>query len=183
MGNPGTDFRQTGSSEKLARMAHIFHLLGTDCRKNIDIILEQTWQILDGVCSLYNRIDEKEKSLIVWAGHNIPKDLENKFDFLKYVQVKDTRDIEEIDTIKVMPDINDVNPSEMGKALHDIITTMDSSLGENAGHFFIKELNNRLDDDNRNIINDMGVDLSIMQLEREVRDLEKTIAQKKEEEI
>jgi len=109
---------------------------------------------------------------------NVMKELENKYDFLKYVEIKDTRYIEDIDTIKVMPDINDVNPSEMGKALYDIITTMDSSLGENAGHFFIKELNNRLDDDNRTIINDMGVDLSIMQLEREVRDLEKTISKK-----
>lgn len=78
MRNPGMDFKQTGSSEKLARMAHIFNLLGTDCRRNIDIILEQTWQILDGVCSLYNRIDKKEKSLIIWAGHNTPRGLETE---------------------------------------------------------------------------------------------------------
>nr|NJM01764.1 PAS domain S-box protein [Desulfobacula sp.] len=80
MGSPETDFRQAGASEKLAGLAHIFHLLGTDCRRNIDIILEQTRQILDGVCSLYNRIDEKRKSLIVWAGHNRPRDLETESD-------------------------------------------------------------------------------------------------------
>lgn len=73
-----TDLRQTGSSEKLAGLAHIFHLLGTDCRRNIYIILEQTRQILDGVCSLYNRIDEKQKSLVVWAGHKRPDDLETE---------------------------------------------------------------------------------------------------------
>ncbi len=52
MESPETDFRQTLSSEKLAGLAHIFHLLGTDCKRNIDIILEQTWQIMNGVCSL-----------------------------------------------------------------------------------------------------------------------------------
>lgn len=112
---------------------------------------------------------------------SVMRELENKYDFLKHVQIKDTRYIEDIDTVKVMPDINEVNSSMMGKALQDIITTMDSSLGENAGHFFIKELNNRLDDNNKTVINDMGVDLSMMQLEREVKDLEKAITRKKEE--
>ncbi|MDA8133031.1 MAG: ATP-binding protein [Desulfobacteraceae bacterium] len=80
MGSVETSLGQTGSSEKLAGLAHIFHLLGTDCQRNIDIILEQTWQILDGVCSLYNRIDEKQRSLVVWAGHNRPQDLETESD-------------------------------------------------------------------------------------------------------
>ena len=103
MGNPGMDFRQTGSSEKLARMAHIFHLLGTDCRENINIILEQTWQILDGVCSLYNRIDEKKKSLIVWAGHNTPKDLENMVDAKGHICWEAT--IKEENRVIAIPDI------------------------------------------------------------------------------
>ncbi|MBU2453666.1 MAG: hypothetical protein KJ668_10175, partial [Proteobacteria bacterium] len=69
---------QTASSNKLAKMAHIFNLLGTNCQKNIDIILEQTCHILDGACSLYNRIDNKQKSLVVWASHNSPKDLDKE---------------------------------------------------------------------------------------------------------
>ena len=73
-----TGLGQTGPSEKLAGLAHIFHLLGADCQRNISIILEQTWQILDGAYSLYNRIDEKQKSLVVWAGHNRPDDLETE---------------------------------------------------------------------------------------------------------
>jgi len=137
--------------------------------------------LLNNLISISGRKTDRGHAILILE--DVMKKLENKYDFLKNVQIKDTRYIEDIDTIKVMPDINDVNSSDMGKALQDIITTMDSSLGENAGHFFIKELNNRLDDDNRNIINDMGVDLSIMQLEREVRDLEKTITRKKEEKV
>jgi len=79
---PETDIRrgQTGSSDKLADIARIFHLLGTDCKKNIDIILEQTCTLLQGVCSLYNRIDDRKKSLIVWAGHRVPPDIDRESD-------------------------------------------------------------------------------------------------------
>lgn len=103
MVNSGMDFRQTGSSEKLARMANFFNLLGTDCHRNIDIILEQTWQILDGVCSLYNRVDEKKKSLIVWSGYNKPGDLDTEFDAKGHICWEAT--IQEENKAVAIPDI------------------------------------------------------------------------------
>ena len=109
----------------------------------------------------------------------VMKKLEDKYDFLKHVQIKDTRYIEDVDTVSVMSDINVVESSEMGRALQDIITTMDNSLGKDAGHFFIKELRTSLDDDYKTSMDDMGVDLSLMQLEREVKELEKSITRKK----
>lgn len=109
----------------------------------------------------------------------VMKKLEDKYDFLKHVKIKDTRYIEDVDTVSVMSDINVVESSEMGRALQDIITTMDNSLGKDAGHFFIKELRTSLDDDYKTSIDDMGVDLSLMQLEREVKELEKSITRKK----
>ena len=109
----------------------------------------------------------------------VMKKLEDKYDFLKHVQIKDTRYIEDVDTVSVMSDINVVDSSEMGRALQDIITTMDISLGKDAGHFFIKELRISLDDDYKTSIGDMGVDLSLMQLEREIKELEKSITRKK----
>ena len=63
----------------------------------------------------------------------------------------------------------------MGEAIHDIITTMDNSLGEDAGYFFIKEIRRNLDDEYKTSMDNMGVDLGLMQLEREVRNLEKSI--------
>ncbi len=76
----GKDFEQAGSSDILAKMANLFNLLGTDSRENIDTILKQTCHTLNGVCSLYNRIDDKQKSLVVWASHNRPDDLDDSFD-------------------------------------------------------------------------------------------------------
>ncbi|MCF6248747.1 MAG: response regulator [Desulfobacula sp.] len=80
MRNSVTDFDEDGSNNKLAGMAQIFQLLGTDCKKNIAIIVEQTCQILDGICSFYNRIDDKHKSLIIRAGHNQDLNIKNHFD-------------------------------------------------------------------------------------------------------
>ena len=85
MTKSGMNIMQTDPSDKLADIAHIFHLLGTDCKKNIDIILEQTCHLLDGACSLYNRIDDMQKSLIIWASHNSPEDLKKKCDATGHV--------------------------------------------------------------------------------------------------
>ncbi len=66
-------------SIRLAGLAQIFHLLGSDCTKNINILVEQACIILGGSYSLYNRIDEDAQSLMVRAGHNQPQDLDRQF--------------------------------------------------------------------------------------------------------
>lgn len=80
MKNSGMNFKQGVSSGKLAKVANLFHFLGTDCKKNIDIILEQTCHVFDGGCALYCRIDDKQKSLKLWAGHNCPDGFDKNFD-------------------------------------------------------------------------------------------------------
>jgi hypothetical protein len=108
------------------------------------------------------------------------KRLETKYNFLKHVQINDDVYSETTsDVISVMSDINKVPPTELGKALHSIIDSMNRSLGENAGHFFIKEIRNTLSDDYLKLMNDMGVDLGLMQLESEITRLEREIAGRK----
>ncbi len=110
------------------------------------------------------------------------KRLETRFRFLKHIQIKDDLYNEESsDMISVMADINTVPPSELGKALHSIIDSMNQSLGENAGHFFIKELRNTLSDEYLTVMRDMGVDLGLMQLESEINRLEREIAERKKQ--
>ena len=52
-------------------------------------------------------------------------------------------------------------------------TTEGHALGKNAGHFFIKELRNNIETSYTPIIQNMGLDLSLMQLEHEVNELER----------
>jgi hypothetical protein len=108
------------------------------------------------------------------------KRLEVKYDFLKLVQVNDDVYNEETtDFISVMSSINAVSLMELGHALHAIIDSMNRRLGENAGHFFIKEIRNKLGDDYLSVMRDMGVDLGVMQLESEIARLERDLAERK----
>jgi hypothetical protein len=97
------------------------------------------------------------------------------YDFLKHVEVKDTQFLEDIDSVSIMGDLNKVSPTEVGKALYAIIYTMNETLGKDAGYFFIKELSRDIGEDYYTIIKDMGVDLSLLQLETEVSRLERGI--------
>lgn len=63
---------------QIANLNHLFLELGVDSLKNIDIIVRKTCEILKGACSLYNRLDDENKSLIVWSEFNAPEDVQKK---------------------------------------------------------------------------------------------------------
>jgi len=108
------------------------------------------------------------------------KRLETRYDFLKHVQINDDLYNEETASIiSVMSDVNAVPPTEMGKALHAIIDSLNRSLGERGGHFFIKEIRSTLSDEYLSVMKSMGVDLGMMQLESEITRLEREIADQK----
>jgi hypothetical protein len=108
------------------------------------------------------------------------KRLESRYEFLKHVQINDDVYNEETaNLVSVMSDINTVPPTEMGKALHAIIESLNRSLGDRAGHFFIKEIRNTLNDEYLTVMKTMGVDLGMMQLESEIIRLEREMAERK----
>jgi len=108
------------------------------------------------------------------------KTLEVKYQFLKLIQINnDVYNEDTTDFISVMSDINAVPSSELGQALHAIIELTNRKLGANAGHFFIKEIRNKLSDENLTVMRDMGVDLGLMQLESEISRLEKDLTERK----
>jgi hypothetical protein len=110
------------------------------------------------------------------------KRLETQYRFLKHIQINnDFYNEQSGDMISVMSDINAVPPNQLGAALHSIINSMNRSLGENAGHFFIKEIRNTLSDECLTVMRDMGVDLGLMQLESEINRLEREIAERKKQ--
>lgn len=116
----------------------------------------------------------------IMAIEDLIKRLEVKYQFLKLVQINDDVYNEETtDYISVMSDINSVSPTELGQAIHAIIDLTNRRLGENAGHFFIKEIRNKLSDEHLSVMRDMGVDLGLMQLESEISRLEHDLAERK----
>ena len=103
------------------------------------------------------------------------KKLEEKYNFLRHIEIKDARFLEIAEPITVMSDINVVKSNNVGEALYDIITTMNNTLGKEAGHFFIKELRDNIEEEYYSTIEDMGLDLGLMQLEFEINVLEKKL--------
>ncbi len=111
----------------------------------------------------------------VSAMEELIKKLQDKYDFLKHVEIKDIRFMETDEPVTVMSDIDGVKSNDVGKALYDIIKTMNSSLGKEAGYFFIKELRNNIQEDYYSTIEEMGLDLGVMQLEFEVNEITKKL--------
>jgi hypothetical protein len=101
--------------------------------------------------------------------------LKVKYDFLKHIEIKDTRFTETEDPVSVMSDINTVKLDDVGKALYDIIKTINTELGKGAGYFFIKELKNNIGDNYFSTIEEMGLDFGVMQLEFEVNEMTKKL--------
>ena len=115
----------------------------------------------------------------VYIMDSLLKKLKETYEFLKFVEVNDTRFIEEGDFITVMSDVDSISSDEIGKAIHDIIFTMNDVMGRDAGHFFVKEISRNIGSEYYSTMSDMGVDLSLMQLEHEVHELEKKILKPK----
>jgi hypothetical protein len=100
---------------------------------------------------------------------NILIDLEGNYDFLKYVNIKTLEQIENnIDAINVRSDMDCVRPTEVGKAIQDLIDVLKSHLGKKAGYFFIKEFKDDLGNEYYSYIRDLGVNLRIAELQEEL---------------
>ena len=136
--------------------------------------------VLKNVISTLINVSSRKTDLgfAISTMNSLIKQLENKYDFLKHVQIRDIRYSEENEAVSIVSDMNNVDPKDMGQAIHAIITTMNRSLGKNAGHFFMKEIQNNLGDDYNSTIKDLGVDLSLLQLEHEVSEWRKIVTTK-----
>jgi len=137
--------------------------------KNSEVIRE----VLTTMIDISSRKTTEGHAILVMD--SLIKKLEERYDFLKHIEIKDTRFLEMDEPITVMSDIDVVKSNYVGEALYDIITTMNKTLGKEAGHFFIKELKNSIREEYYSTIKDMGLDLSLMQLEFEISELEKRL--------
>lgn len=128
---------------------------------------------LDTLIDISSRKTTKGNAMFTMM--DLIKKLENKYDFLRYIELKDTRYSEWGEPVSVMADMDRVKSKELGHALYDIIKNMNSQLGKDAGHFFVKEVKENLQETYNENFEDMGLDLGLVQLEQEVSELSKKI--------
>ena len=130
-------------------------------------------KVLTTLINISGRKTTEEHAVFVMD--SLIKKLGGTYDFLKHVEVSDTRFLEDGVSFTVMSDVNSISPTEIGKAIHAIIVTMNEMMGRDAGHFFAKEISRSIGDEYYSTIGDMGVDLSLLQLEHEVNEMEKRL--------
>ncbi|MCJ2534270.1 MAG: hypothetical protein LN364_03435, partial [Candidatus Thermoplasmatota archaeon] len=103
------------------------------------------------------------ESYAVVAIHTILKVLEPKYNFLKYVTVKDALYSEGVDAIIISSDIDSVDSDEILQAANEIVKMTVKYLERNADFFFIREFQDALNDIGLEIVVE-NLDLNCMQL-------------------
>ena len=126
-------------------------------------------QVLNTLINTIRRkTDEKHAILTV---NSLIKKLEAEYDFLRYIEINDTRLLATADIVNVMPDIDAVSPKEVGKALYIIVSIMSYSLGDKEGYFLIKELQLRIGSEYTSSIKAMDIDIELLLLEQKTRNI------------
>lgn len=96
----------------------------------------------------------------------IVKTLEQSYPFLKHVKIEEGEVSRTSDVININHDIDDVNPTQVGRAIEAIIRVVYMDLIGKAGLFFIKELKRKAGEDIIDQLKAFGVDLAALQTEQ-----------------
>jgi hypothetical protein len=94
----------------------------------------------------------------------IVRTIEERYDFLKYVQIN--RSGEFSDFINIDSKINSVHPAKIGKSIEAIVQVIYMDLREKAGVYFINEVKENIDEDIIMKLRECGVDLELLMLQQ-----------------
>jgi len=131
-------------------------------------IMKHTLASLLNIASSKTSVDYARSSV-----KHLVQNLEDNYDFLKYVNIKTLKQIENnMDAINVKTDMDGVGPKEVGRAIQELINVLKKHLGNKAGYFFIKEFRDDLGDEYHTYIKDLGVNLRITELQEELGKIE-----------
>jgi len=108
-----------------------------------------------------------EDYALVMIGNTIKK-LQEKYDFLRFLQTKNTRYSEIENIVNIDSSINQIDSEDLGKAMQEIVGMVVTAMGKNAGFFFVKEIKNKIGPNYGIALRNMGVDLDFMQFSFEV---------------
>ena len=77
-----------------------------------------------------------------------------------------------IDDINILSDFNDVEPKQIGEAIQNIVDIFKTRMGNKAGYFFLAEFKEVLGEEYHSIIKEMGVDLRLIDLQKQIYGLD-----------
>jgi hypothetical protein len=97
----------------------------------------------------------------------IIKKVQQKYDFLNYIDMNDAVYLEKIEELKVKSELDQIDSKKLHDAINDIFETIHESLGSDIGYFFFKEIEEDLqknaDSDFREQIQKLSLSLKFYQ--------------------
>jgi hypothetical protein len=100
---------------------------------------------------------------------NLLTDMSDDYYFLQYIQIENLDNINDnIDDISVLVDFDSIESNKIGEAIQKIIEFFKRHLGKRAGYFFLSEFKEVLGNSYYEIIKKMGVDLRLIDLNKEI---------------
>lgn len=119
------------------------------------------------LCSLYHVAGRRTTNgFAAKVIGSIIKTLQQRYEFLKYVEVKDTGEYSEDEAIVISSEIDEVSRELIGKAIEAIVRVVYMDIIGKAGLFFIAELKRRAGEDLIIDLQSFGVDLASLQVEQ-----------------
>ena len=95
---------------------------------------------------------------------SIIRTIEEKFVFLKHVQIHTDVNLE--DFVGISADLNSVHPAKIGEAIEAIVQLVSMDLKEKAGRYFIKEIKKNMGEEINSKLRECGVDLDLLMLQQ-----------------
>jgi hypothetical protein len=99
---------------------------------------------------------------------DIIKELQQKYDFLKFVKIKELRYLEDKENlVKISAGINLFDKEEIGKFIESLLRVAASNIkNKEASLYFIKETKEQINEKYEHELKNYGVDLAVIQLEQ-----------------
>ena len=100
---------------------------------------------------------------------NLVLELSVDYDFLHYILIDKLDNLKDsMDDISVMLDFDTVESTMVGEVIQKIIDLFKKRMGNKAGYFFLSEFKEVLGDHYYSVIKKMGVDLRLIDLQKEI---------------
>ncbi len=123
---------------------------------------EVTRQFIETIIGIIGRKTSQEYAVVTIQ--NLVKKLRVSYPFLREVEIKNARSLEMEGSVVVNDPLNTTPPKDIGRSLKELLTKIMSSLGKNAGYFFIRETREKIGIEyDTFLLKTMDVDLTLMQ--------------------
>jgi hypothetical protein len=121
-----------------------------------------TQQLIGTIIEIIGRKTSEEYAAVTIR--NQLRYLQPRYPFLREIQINNNRTIEVENVLTINEALNEISAKDVGKAMKELIVTITTLLGKNAGYFFIREIREKIGIEyDMFLLKTMQIDLTFMQ--------------------